>query len=154
MQKLNLPEYNFNFRVYKNKQQIFDSIRKKYIALTQEEWVRQNFVKWLITEKNYPTGLIAIEKELTLNDLKKRYDIVIYNSKHSPAMLIECKAPKVEITQKVFDQASRYNLSLKVNYLVITNGIIHYCCYIDLEKGTYNFVDQVPDYVNLINLHI
>jgi len=149
MQKLNLPDFDFTFRMHGNKKQIWDFVRKKYVSLTNEEWVRQNFVAWLIHEKNYPAGLIAIEKELTLNELKKRYDVVVYNSNHFPAMLIECKAPNIEITQKAFDQASRYNLTVKVNYLLITNGIVHYCCYIDLEKGTYSFMDQIPDYNKL-----
>jgi len=150
MQKLNLPEYTFKFRIYKSRQQIFDAVRKKYIALTPEEWVRQNFVAWLINERHYPSGLIAIEKELLVNELKKRYDIVVYNNNHLPALLVECKAPFVAVSQKVFDQAARYNLALKVNYLIVTNGLTHYCCYIDMEKGKYSFLKNIPDFNNLL----
>jgi hypothetical protein len=149
MQKLNIPAYPFKSREYKGKQQIFDSIRRKYVALTSEEWVRQNFIQWLIHDKNYPPGLIAIEKELTLNDLKKRFDIVVYNKNHVPSLLIECKAPEIKISQKSFDQAGRYNLTLKVSYLVITNGLEHYCCHIDIEKGAYSFIEHIPDFDNL-----
>ncbi len=149
MQKLNLPEYTFKFRMYRSRQQIFDAVRKKYIAFTPEEWVRQNFVAWLINERHYPSGLIAIEKELLVNELKKRYDIVVYNNNHIPALLVECKAPCVAVSQKVFDQAARYNLALKVSYLIVTNGLIHYCCYIDMENGKYSFLKNIPYFDNL-----
>lgn len=149
MQKLNLPEFNFSYRLFKGKRQIFDVVRKKFVSLTPEEWVRQNFIAWLIQAKKYPAGLIAVEKELSFNNMKKRYDAVIYNNKHVPAMLIECKAPGVSIIQKAFDQAARYNLVVKVRHLIITNGINHYYCSIDFEKGTYAFNDQVPDYDEL-----
>lgn len=149
IQKLNLPEYTFKFRMYRSRQQIFDAVRKKYIALTPEEWVRQNFIAWLINERHYPSGLIAIEKELLVNELKKRYDIVVYNRSHFPTMLIECKAPGVAVSQKVFDQAARYNLALKVSYLIITNGLTYYCCYIDMENGKYSFLENIPYYDKL-----
>ncbi len=146
MQKLNLPEYSFRYRINNEKQHVFDFIRKKYVMLTPEEWVRQNFLAWLVNNKHYPAGLIAVEKELKLNELKKRCDIVVYNNCHSPVLLIECKAPGVEITQKVFDQAARYNIVLKVNHLIVTNGMEHYCCFIDFEKETHFFMDEIPDY--------
>lgn len=149
LQELNLPEFSFNYRLYKGKRQILDIVRKKYVSLTPEEWVRQNFVAWLIQFKKYPSGLIAIEKELLLNNMRKRYDIVVYNSNHIPAMLIECKAPGVPITQKVFDQAARYNMSVKVGHMIITNGIDHYYCTIDSENGSFAFEDQVPEYDKL-----
>jgi len=145
-EKLNLPEYSFRYRVSEKHYQIFDVVRKKYVALTPEEWVRQNFVSWLIHEKKYPMGLIAIEKVLMLNELKKRYDVVVYNQKNLPAMLIECKAPNVVVSQKVFDQAARYNLVLKVAFLVVTNGLEHFCCSINLEANTYSFMNNIPDY--------
>ena len=149
MQKLNLPEYIFRYRSYQSRQQIFDAVRKKYVAFSPEEWVRQNFVAWLINERHYPAGLIAIEKELLVNKLKKRYDIVIYNCKHIPSILVECKAPGIAVSQKVFEQAARYNLALKVSYLIVTNGITHYCCYIDVENGTYSFQEHIPFYEEL-----
>jgi hypothetical protein len=149
MNKLNLPEFSFRYRIYKEKKQIWDEVRKKYTALTPEEWVRQNFIAWLIREKKYPSGLIAIEKELTLNDLKKRFDVVVYNKSHLPVALIECKAPGVRIVQDVFDQVSRYNIVVQAKYLIVTNGMEHYCCNIDLENSTYSFMDQIPDYNNL-----
>ncbi len=124
-------------------------MRKKYVALTSEEWVRQNFVAWLVNEKKYPAGLIAIEKELVLNDMKKRFDIVVFNSQFVPSLLVECKAPEVKITQKSFDQVARYNMTLKVKYLVVTNGMMHYCCYIDQQKGEFSFLDHVPDFDKL-----
>ncbi|MGD0712375.1 MAG: type I restriction enzyme HsdR N-terminal domain-containing protein, partial [Bacteroidales bacterium] len=113
MVKLNIPEYTFKYRIVNSKQQVFDTVRKKYVALTPEEWVRQNFVSWLIQELKYPASHIAIEKELLLNEMKKRFDVVIFNRDNKPAMLIECKAPEIKITQKTFDQAARYNMVLK-----------------------------------------
>ena len=149
MQKLNLPEYTFNLKLCKSGQQIFDAVRKKFVSLTSEEWVRQNFVTWLINEKHYPASLIAIEKELVVNELKKRYDVAVYNKSHIPSLLVECKAPDIIISQKVFDQAARYNIALKAEYLVVTNGITHYCCFIDIENGKYSFLERIPDYDDL-----
>jgi hypothetical protein len=149
MQKLNLPEFSFKYRIHKEKKQILDMVRKKYTSLTPEEWVRQNFIAWLIYEKKYPAGLIAVEKELSLNELKKRFDVVIYNKNHIPIAIIECKAPGVKIVQKVFEQASRYNMVVKAKYLIVTNGLEHYCCNIDMENSTYSFMDQIPDYDKL-----
>jgi hypothetical protein len=146
MFKLNLPEYNFNFRANNSKQQIFDIVRKKYVALTPEEWVRQNFISWLIQELKYPASHIAIEKELLLNEMKKRFDAVVFNKDNKPAMLIECKAPEVKISQKTFDQAARYNMVLKLKYLVITNGLEHYCCEIDFLENKYSFMEIIPNY--------
>jgi hypothetical protein len=145
MFKLNLPEYNFNFRANNSKQQIFDIVRKKYVALTPEEWVRQNFISWLIQELKYPASHIAIEKELLLNEMKKRFDAVVFNKDNKPAMLIECKAPEVKISQKTFDQAARYNMVLKLKYLVITNGLEHYCCEIDFLENKYSFMEIIPN---------
>ena len=150
MFKLNLPTYNFKLREENSRQFIFDSIRKKYVSLTPEEWVRQNIIAWLIHEKNYPAGLIAIEKEIRVNKLKKRFDIVVFGKDSLPALLIECKAPSVKITQETFDQAARYNLALKVSRLAVTNGLEHYCCHIDLLKGTFSFLDEFPDYDKLL----
>jgi len=146
MQALNLPTYNFRIRESNNKAEIFDDIRKKFVALTPEEWVRQNFIEWLKKEKNFPASLIAVEMGLKLNKMQKRSDVVVYNRSAEPALIVECKAPDVKIKQDVFDQIARYNMTLKVNYLIVTNGLDHYCCLIDHEKGEYQFLKEIPDY--------
>ena len=148
MQELNLPFYNITLKEENGKQFIYDDIRKKYLSLTPEEWVRQNFIKYLISEKNVPASLIVIEKGLKLNELSKRADILIYKDS-SPILLVECKAPKVKITQDTFDQISRYNLTFKVPYLIVTNGLNHYCCKIDFDKNCYTFLEEIPDFTVL-----
>ena len=146
MQKLNLPTYQFKLKSNENKTLIFDNLRKKYVVLTPEEWVRQHFVEFLIQEKKYPVSLIAIEKQLTINNRKKRTDILIFNSDGKPDVIVECKAPSIKITQDTFDQIARYNLKLKANYLVVTNGLQHYFCQLDTENETYVFLQEIPDY--------
>ncbi|MGB1284524.1 MAG: type I restriction enzyme HsdR N-terminal domain-containing protein [Polaribacter sp.] len=146
MQKLNLPIYNFKLKKNKNKTYIFDIIRKKYIVLTPEEWVRQHFVRFLVDEKKYPISLIAIEKQLTLNNLKKRSDILVFNTQGTPDIIVECKNPSIKITQHTFDQIARYNLTLQANYLVVTNGLEHFYCKMNYEEETYIFLKQIPDY--------
>ena len=146
MLKLNLPDYSFRYRTINSKQLIFDIVRKKYVALTPEEWVRQNFISWLIQELKYPASHIAIEKKLLLNELKKRFDAVVFNKDNKPAMLIECKAPEIKITQRTFEQAARYNMVLKLKYLVVTNGLDHYCCEIDFLENNYSFMEIIPNY--------
>ncbi|CAM1367780.1 Restriction endonuclease subunit R (fragment) [Tenacibaculum soleae] len=116
------------------------------MVLTPEEWVRQHFVQYLIDEKKYPVSLIAIEKQLTINNLKKRTDIVIFSSDGMPDIIVECKAPKIKISQDTFDQIARYNLKLNANYLVVTNGLQHYFCKLDKENETYIFLKEIPDY--------
>lgn len=116
------PEPQFRMKKENGRQYIFDAIRKAWLLLTEEEWVRQNFVNYLITKLNYPSTVIAIEKEIWLNDLKKRFDILIYNKEHKPWMLVECKEPKVNLNEKVLQQVLRYNISVPVEYIVITNG--------------------------------
>lgn len=146
MQKLNLPSYTFKTKSNENKMLIFDNLRKKYVVLTPEEWVRQHFVEYLVKEKNYPVSLIAIEKQLTINNRKKRTDILIFNSNGKPNIIVECKAPSVKITQDTFDQIARYNLKLDADYLVITNGLEHYYCSLDKENETYVFLRDIPSY--------
>ncbi|KJD32704.1 restriction endonuclease subunit R [Tamlana sedimentorum] len=146
MQKLNFPTYSFRFKNSKNKVSIFDSIRKKFVILQPEEWVRQHCVNFLIHEKNYPISLINIEKEIIINDLRKRYDIVVFKSNGSIQLIVECKAPNVNITQATFDQIARYNLNLKANYLMVTNGLNHYYCAMDLKNECYNFLTDIPNY--------
>lgn len=146
MQKLNLPEYQHNIRINGDKADIFDSIRKKYIALTPEEWVRQNFIQFLILEKGYPATLMAVEKGLKVNNMFRRTDIVLYNTLGKALMIVECKAPEVRISQETFDQAARYNLSLKVKYLAITNGLQHFCCQVNFQSQSIDFLQEIPNY--------
>jgi hypothetical protein len=146
MIKLNLPTYNFKLKSKENKTLIFDKLRKKYMVLTPEEWVRQHYVYFLIEEKKYPTSLIAIEKQLTVNNLKKRSDILVFNKYGKPEIIVECKAPKIKITQDTFDQIARYNLKLQANYLIVTNGLEHFYCKMDFENETYIFLEEIPDY--------
>lgn len=129
---------------------VFDTLRKKYVALTPEEWVRQNFVHFLIRYKNYPVGLLANEVQISLNSTRKRCDTVLYNRNLTARMIIEYKAPSVNITQEVFNQITRYNIVLKVDYLIVTNGINHYCCKVDYRNNSYSFLRDIPEYSELI----
>lgn len=146
-----LNEIKFNIRTnQEGKEEIFDYWRKKFVALTPEEWVRQQFLKFLVTEKGYPQSLIAVEKLILVNRLSKRFDAVVYNQLLKPVMLIEFKAPTIALSQKTMEQAGRYNLSLKVNYLVISNGAQHYCCKIDHQNETILFLTEIPEFNQLI----
>lgn len=116
------------------------------MILQPEEWVRQHCVHYLIEIKGYPISLINVEKELTVNDLKKRYDIVVFNPDGSIFLMVECKAPKIKIDQTTFDQIARYNLALHAEYLMVTNGLNHYYCQMDFEKECYNFLKDIPEY--------
>lgn len=148
--KLNLPSYQFKIRpATSGKDEIFDEFRMKYITLTPEEWVRQNFMRYLKEEKEYPPALIAIEKGIIVNRMKKRFDAVIHNREGKPIMLIEFKSPDVIVSQKVMEQISRYNLNLNVNYLIISNGLIHYCCYIDKKNDNIIFLKDIPVFSEL-----
>jgi len=147
VQELNFPTYSFRFKNSENKPSIFDQIRKKFIILTPEEWVRQHCINFLILEKNYPKSLINVEKELLINGRKKRYDIVVYSPDGSIHILIECKAPKVPITQKTFDQIAQYNLKLNADLLMVTNGIHHYYCKMDFKEERYQFLRDIPEYL-------
>jgi len=128
---------------------ILDQIRRKYVRLTPEEWVRQNFVQYLITEGKYPAGLIGIELMFSLNKLKRRVDILIHDRQGRPVMIVECKEPEVKIDEKVFDQIVAYNMALKVPYIVVTNGIDHYACRIDHEENKWEFLMMIPLYEDL-----
>ena len=134
MVNLNLPTYPFRFRTSGQSKEIFDSLRKKFVALTQEEWVRQNFIMYLKEELRYPVGLITIEKGFLLNQRKKRADIVVHDSNGLPWMIVECKAPSITLSEETFYQAASYHLKLDVKYLVVTNGITHFCCKFEKEK--------------------
>ena len=146
MERLNLPTYKFKLKNSQNKTLIFDKLRKKYVVLTPEEWVRQHFVHFLIDQKKYPETLIAIEKQLTINNLKKRTDLLIFNTDGKPEVIIECKAPSIKISQKTFDQIARYNLQLKAEFLIVTNGLTHFYCKMDFKNKTYIFLKNLPDY--------
>ncbi|WP_330441635.1 type I restriction enzyme HsdR N-terminal domain-containing protein [Flavobacterium sp. C4GT6] len=146
MQKLNFPNYTFRFKNSENKIAIFDEIRKKFILLTPEEWVRQHVVQYLLLEHKYPKSYINVEKVLKVNGLTKRYDAVVFNPDGSIFLLVECKAPEVKITQNVFDQIARYNMVLKANYMMITNGLNHYFCQMDYEKEQYQFLRNLPEF--------
>jgi len=148
MEALNLPQYSIKIKEEGGTTYIFDSIRKKYLVLQPEEWVRQNFIQFLIHEKNYPNSLIEIEKGLKLNELQKRADIVIHKDA-KPMVLIECKAPNVKINQEVFEQIARYNTSFRVPYLIVTNGMSHYCAKINFEENSFEFLKDVPYYGKL-----
>ena len=146
MQPLNFSSYNFRFKNSENKVAIFDEIRKKFIILTPEEWVRQHVVQFLLQEKNYPKSHINVEKLLKINDLKKRYDIVVFNADGSIRILIECKAPEIKIAQNTFDQIARYNLTLRAEFLMVTNGHNHYFCQMDFENEKYRFMKELPHF--------
>lgn len=150
MLALNLPQYTFKIQETGDKKVIFDPIRKKYVALTPEEWVRQNFVRYLIEEKSFPINLIANEISLRLHQTSKRCDSIVYDRSLSPVAIIEYKAPDVEITQKVFDQISRYNVVFKVPYLIITNGISHFCCHVDYRRQSVHFLKEIPVFQDII----
>ncbi len=146
MQNLNFPTYSFRFKNSENITHIFDVIRKRFVVLQAEEWVRQHCVHYLIHEKKYPISLINVEKTILINGLKKRYDIVVFNPDGSLAIVVECKAPKVKITQAAFDQIARYNLVLKAPYLMVTNGLNHYFCSMNHVLGNYEFLETIPLY--------
>jgi type I site-specific restriction endonuclease len=146
MQQLNFPTYSFRFKNSENKVAIFDEIRKKFILLTPEEWVRQNTIQFILQEKKYPKSYLNVEKIIKINNLIKRYDIVVFQPNGKIFLLIECKSPEVSITQNTFDQIARYNLSLKAEYLMVTNGLNHYFCQMDFEKEEYIFLKELPEF--------
>lgn len=149
MLPLNLPSYPAKLQVRNGKNVIFDPLRRKFVALTPEEWVRQHFTHFLTEYKGYPKGLLANEVQLDLNGTKKRCDTVLFNKDLSAKMIVEYKAPSVEITQAVFDQITRYNMVLKVDYLIVSNGINHYCCHIDYSTMKHSFLPDIPNYSEL-----
>lgn len=149
MLALNLPIFNYKLKEDCGKYFIFDSLRRKYILLTPEEWVRQHFVNYLIYYKGYPKGRIGNEISLSLNGRKRRCDTIIYRQDGTPLVIVEYKAPHIPVSQAVFDQIVRYNIVLQVEYLMVSNGNNHYCCRIDYEKQSYVFLDDIPMYDTL-----
>ena len=146
MTNLNLPKYSFRIKNRENKLYIFDKIRKKDIVLTDEEWVRQNFVDYLHKEKLYPLSIIALKKQCLVNETVKRTDILVFDKTGAPYIIVECKAPKVKIDQSTFDQIARYNMELKAKFLIVTNGLEHFYCQIDHEEKKYIFLKEIPNY--------
>ena len=146
MQPLNLPKTDLKIVKKNERRTIFDLFRRKYVTLTPEEWVRQHFVHFLVEHKGYPASIIANEVALELNGTKKRCDTVIYDNEAQPLMIIEYKASSVEITQEVFNQISRYNIKLRVKWLIVSNGLQHYCCRVDYDGMHYCFVPDIPTY--------
>ena len=149
MFRLNLPQYEIKIGEKDGKRTIFDFLRRKYVVLTPEEWVRQHFTHYLVEHKGYPKGLLGNEIELRIGEKKLRCDTILYNKVVQPKMIIEYKAPNVAISQKTFDQISAYNLLLKVDYLIVSNGLHHYCCRMDYSQQTYDFLNEIPDYEKL-----
>ena len=149
MQSLNLPAYEVKLSNRNGQPAIYDFLRHCYLRLTPEEWVRQHFVHYLIEHKGYPAALMANEMGLSIGNKKLRADSVLYNRHLQPRMIMEYKAPTVEITQKVFEQIAAYNLLLHVDYLVVSNGLQHYCCRIDYDKRTYDFLHDIPTYESI-----
>ena len=150
MDTLNLPQAALKIIPKDGKQQVFDILRRKYVALTPEEWVRQHFVHYLISARGFPAECIGNEVSITLNGTRKRCDTVVYGRNAEPIMVVEYKSPQVEITQQVFDQISRYNIPLKVKWLIVSNGLQHYCCRIDYESGTSRFLEDIPSYSDIL----
>ena len=150
MIRLNLPEYEINVVERDGKRMIFDFLRRKYVALTPEEWVRQHFTHFLVSQKGYPKTLLANEAQLQIGDKHLRCDTVLYNKEMQPLMIVEYKAPQIQLQQKTFDQIAAYNLLLHADFLVVSNGLQHYCCQMVYEQRTYRFLTEIPDYATLI----
>lgn len=150
MLELNLPPFDKKITKKDDKAFILDVIRRQYVALTPEEWVRQHFVHFLIEHKGYPQSLMANEVQLKLNGMSRRCDTVVYDRALRPRVIIEYKAPSVSITQRVFEQICRYNMVLQVDYLIVSNGMAHYCCKVDYATRSYTFVEDIPEYSNIV----
>jgi hypothetical protein len=146
MNKQEEPVFELQKRKIEGREEVFDPVRKKYVALTPEEWVRQYFLQYLIGLKNFPPSLLAVETSIKYNKLSKRCDIVAFSRKGKPLLIVECKAPEVEIDQDVFQQIAMYNFTLKVRYLVVTNGSTSYICLVDHETGVISFLQELPDF--------
>ncbi len=146
MLALNLPTFELKMKDDGSKKSIFDVIRRKYVTLTPEEWVRQHFVHYLMEQLGYPQELLANEVEVSLNGMSRRCDTVLYNRDLEARMIVEYKAPSIPITQNVFNQIMRYNMVLHVDYLVVSNGIDHYCCKMDYSTNSYTFLTEIPKY--------
>jgi len=150
MQPLNFPLLNIQLRQKEGVQQVWDAVRKKWFVLTPEEWVRQHLIHYLNTEKGFSLNLMAVEKNVKVNGMNRRYDLVVHDNSGKPLLLAECKAPDIKLAQSTFEQAARYNMTMRVPYLLITNGLEHYCCKIDFEKNNYSFLQEIPSKEDLL----
>jgi hypothetical protein len=151
LKQLNLPEYSFKFRWKDGQEMILDPLRRRFVKLTAEEWVRQNFIQYLINEGKYPPGLLGIEIQFGHNRLKKRTDILVHNRSGEPVMIVECKAPEVELEEKVFGQIVTYNIKFRVPYLVVTNGLHHWACKFNDDFTDWEYLLVIPLYEELIS---
>jgi hypothetical protein len=155
LKQLNLPEYSFRISGKQGSEMIFDPLRRKWVRLTPEEWVRQNFVQYLIKEGKYPQGLIGIEINFRLNNMKKRVDILVHNRRGEPVMIVECKSPEIKISDfyedKVYDQLGEYNFGYKVPYVIVTNGIVNYAFRFSSLTGKYEHLMEIPLYEDLLS---
>lgn len=149
MPALNLPAGSVTLKTDNGRRMIFDFIRKKYLVLTPEEWVRQHFLQYITTHLGYPASLIHVEAGIGLNRLRKRCDAIVYSKMTLPLAILEFKAPDIEIGMPAFEQAARYNMSVGVPYLILSNGMVHFCCKVDPETGTYAFLNNIPVYDEL-----
>lgn len=147
--EIQLPEYKFTTRTENGQNLIFDTIRKKYVSLTPEELVRQIIIRFLVEEKGFPSTLITIEGSININGLKRRFDILANDNSGKPLLIVECKGPKIKISQKTFDQIAIYNIKTMVEYLLITNGLTHYCCKLNFETKSYDFLKEIPSYFSI-----
>jgi hypothetical protein len=150
LKELNLPQYSFKISGKEGNEMILDPVRRKYVKLTPEEWVRQNFMQYLVAEGRYPLGLMGVEVMFSLNKLKRRVDILIHNRSGQPVLIVECKEPEVKIDDEVFNQIVNYNMAFKVPYIVVTNGMVHYACKIDHEKSKWEYLLALPLYEDLL----
>ena len=146
MPQLNLPNAVLKTKLVEGTTQVFDAVRKKYLVLTPEEWVRQHFIHYLNSEKKYPLGLMGVEQMVKYNEQSTRADIVLYTNEGKPNMIVECKGPKVKITQAAFNQIAKYNFKLRVGFLVVTNGMQHFCCAMDYEDNKITFLQEIPQF--------
>ncbi len=148
---LNLPRYDFRIRTRDEKGEIYDEVRQKYVRLTPEEWVRQHFIQFLLNDRGAPRSLLSVEMGFRYQRMLRRADIVVYDRTGKPLLMVECKAPDVALRQAAFDQVARYNTVVMARYLVITNGLAHYCCAIDHHRHTYRFLDSVPSFEDMLS---
>lgn len=148
--RLNLPSCDLNIKKTSQGVVVYDILRKRFVALTPEEWVRQNFVHYLISAKQFPLERMANEVSLVQNGIKRRCDSLVADREGNPLVIVEYKAPHIEITQQVFDQIVRYNMVMHARYLIVSNGMAHYCCAIDYENSSYKFLPDIPAYQELL----
>ena len=150
MVHLNLPQYPLKRRKSEEgREDIFDPFRKKWIKLTPEEWVRQNFLTWLVMEKKFPLALIAVERSLKVNKMSRRFDAVLFRSDGSTGILMEFKAPHIKLSYHVVDQIAAYNTTVKADYLILSNGLIHFCVKMDYKNNRTTFLTEIPEYIKL-----